>query len=96
MGGRGGCFSLGVRVDLDQARVLLEETGYEVRAFLGYAGWGRGQLEEELAHDSWVISAVENQGWLDGDEQNLWRNILGRISPAMKIQAEAPEDPSLN
>lgn len=91
-----GLFRLLYGIDPDQARGILGEDSYEVRAFLGYSGWGQGQLEEELERHSWVISKLEGRS-LEGEQgQQLWREMLSRISPEMKLLADAPEDPSFN
>jgi putative transcriptional regulator len=89
-------FRLAYGLKEDQARNLLDQTGYEVRGFLGYAGWGEGQLEEELEQDSWVVSGIDAARLGTEDEGGLWRDIIASISPEMKIQADAPEDPGLN
>lgn len=89
-------FRLAYGLQEDQAQHLLSQAGYEVRGFLGYSGWGEGQLEEEIEQDSWVISGVDAARLGTGDEDELWRAIIASISPEMRIQAEAPEDPGLN
>src|SRR5260221_7371804 len=42
---------------LSEVTSLVEEGGAaQLRAFVGYAGWSGGQIEEELAHGSWVAA----------------------------------------
>jgi putative transcriptional regulator len=91
-----GLFRLAFGIDHEQARSLLGEVGYEVRAFLGYAGWGKGQLEEEMAHNSWLLSQLDGELLAGREGPELWREIVAGVSPEMKIQANAPEDPTLN
>ena len=90
-----GLFNLAYGVDPDQARNLLDE-GAVVRAFLGYSGWGEGQLEEELEHDSWVVTPLDAEMLGDEDGTSLWRSFLSRISPEFALLAASPEDPSVN
>ncbi|MBL9081146.1 MAG: YqgE/AlgH family protein [Planctomycetales bacterium] len=48
----GLCFSTD-RAALSQ---LADDTKSQVRFFAGFAGWGAGQLESELAEDSWLTT----------------------------------------
>lgn len=91
-----GVFRLGLGLEREQARELLEEQGCEVRAFLGYAGWGKGQLEAEMESRSWVISDFNQELLRRKRGKDLWRSIIAAVSPEMRLLAEAPEDPSVN
>lgn len=91
-----GLFRLVFGIGLDQAREMLGKEGYDVRAFLGYAGWGKGQLEEEMEHHSWIVSSVDGKMIAGVEGQQLWRGLVGEISPEMRLFADSPEDPSVN
>jgi len=67
-----------------------------IRAFLGYAGWGQGQLENEMKHDTWFVSTVEGELLESSDGDALWRNILGSLDPDLKLLANEPDDPTVN
>lgn len=90
-----GVFRLAYGLNPEQARQHLEEEGYALRAFLGYAGWGQGQLENEIDFESWLVSGMEVEH-LRADGPRLWREILSRFGERMRLEAEAPEDPGLN
>lgn len=91
-----GLFRLLYGIDPDQARSLLTEENYTVRAFLGYSGWGQGQLEAELGQSSWIVQGIQEAA-LEGErEAEVWREILGELGPEMKLLVNAPEDPSNN
>lgn len=45
---------------------------------LGYAGWGPGQLEGELAHNSWFTTPEEPKLVFDDDRGNLWDEAMAR------------------
>ncbi len=39
---------------------------------LGYAGWGRGQLERELSSPGWFLSAASARRLFDAAPQSRW------------------------
>jgi putative transcriptional regulator len=92
----GDGFKLYFGVDVSKAVALQDEAGVRLRAFLGYSGWTKGQLENELLHNTWVVTPV-NAELIDREEgQGLWRAILGGLSPEWKLLAGEPEDPGVN
>ena len=47
------------------------------RVFAGYAGWGAGQLEDELERDDWILEPALNDDAFTG----VARRPLGRRAP---------------
>ncbi|MBP7481854.1 MAG: YqgE/AlgH family protein [Lacunisphaera sp.] len=92
----GHAFQLQFGLEPEKAAELVGTAGVTLRAFLGYAGWERGQLERELKHDTWLVTAVEGEILGKSDGTALWRQILGGIDPELKLLAEEPEDPTVN
>jgi putative transcriptional regulator len=45
---------------------------------LGYAGWGGGQLEEEIEDGSWLMCSFDEKLLLHDDQQSLWKTALDR------------------
>jgi putative transcriptional regulator len=45
---------------------------------LGYAGWGPGQLEGELARGDWFTTPAEPRLIFDDDRSNLWEEAMAR------------------
>lgn len=46
---------------------------------LGYAGWGPGQLEGEIAEGAWVVAPADAAAVLDeGDDETVWERALAR------------------
>jgi putative transcriptional regulator len=77
--------------DADDKKNLLT-----VCAFVGYAGWGAGQLESEIQQKAWVVQKA-NPSLLKLDRlPNLWFDIMRSLGPWYKMLAAAPDDPSLN
>ncbi|MFN5561948.1 MAG: YqgE/AlgH family protein [Opitutaceae bacterium] len=80
----------------EKAIELRGEAGFEIRAFLGHAGWSGGQLEEELDRDAWVVMPVGSDLLEFQPDETLWRGLLSGLHPEWRILAEEPDDPSLN
>jgi putative transcriptional regulator len=57
-----------------------------LRYFLGYAGWGAGQLDGELLDDSWLIVPATAERVFDADTDGMWRRML----PPREIRAANP------
>ncbi len=89
-------FQLHFGIEPEKAAELIGTPGLTVRAFLGYAGWSRGQLENEMKQDTWFVTTVEGGQLEQADGVALWRNILGGLDPELKFLANEPEDPSVN
>jgi putative transcriptional regulator len=45
---------------------------------LGYAGWGPGQLENEMARRDWFTAPEEPKLIFDDDRTNLWEDAMAR------------------
>jgi putative transcriptional regulator len=66
------------------------------RVFAGYAGWGAGQLEEEIANEDWILElALANDAFTEEPDE-LWRDVLRRKGGIYELVAKMPDDPSLN
>lgn len=82
-------------VDLEQPPPSGDElTG--VRVFAGYAGWGAGQLEDELAEGSWLVVDADVSDLLTSHPDTLWREVLRRQDGDLRMWASFPDDPTLN
>lgn len=68
----------------------------EVRIFSGYAGWGAGQLEMELATGSWFPVQGSVDDVFDPVPATLWRRVLLRQDPQIARYANYPIDPRSN
>ena len=66
------------------------------RLFSGYAGWGAGQLESELAEPAWIVVPAEADDAFATDPDELWRTVLHRKGGPFEIMVDMPFDPGLN
>lgn len=89
-------FQLHFGVEVEQATAMMGQLGVTMRAFLGYAGWTKGQLEQEMKHDAWVLTPVEGDWLIKLDGVPLWRSLVTHADPELKVLADAPDDPTVN
>ena len=66
------------------------------RVFAGYAGWGSGQLDEELDEGSWIVEPALAEDVFTGDPEELWSDVLRRKGGPFEVLALMPPDPSAN
>ena len=55
---------------------LLREGKTPFRLLLGYAGWGAGQLEEEMKEGAWITVQARPNYVLDTPPTRTWNQIL--------------------
>ncbi|PYJ17252.1 MAG: YqgE/AlgH family protein [Verrucomicrobia bacterium] len=65
-------------------------------AFVGYAGWGAGQLEAEMKQKAWLLQKPSSSVLQLDRLPKLWFDIMRSLGPWYKMLAAAPDDPSLN
>jgi putative transcriptional regulator len=46
---------------------------------LGYAGWGPGQLDQEIQQNAWLSVAADETLLFDADHNTKWRRALGKL-----------------
>ena len=66
------------------------------RVFAGYAGWGPGQLDDELDEGSWIVEPADPEDVFTADPEELWSDVLRRKGGPFSVLALMPPDPSLN
>jgi putative transcriptional regulator len=72
---------------LEALRAVAKYPPERLRIFLGYAGWGPGQLEGELAQGAWVVVPLSAATVFDVPAEELWTHawrVLG-IDPATVV-----------
>jgi putative transcriptional regulator len=66
------------------------------RVFAGYAGWGPGQLENELEERSWIVEAAVAEDVFGDDPDALWGLVLRRKGGPFSLLASMPAHPETN
>ena len=74
----------------------IESTILRARVFGGYSGWGPGQLEAEIAVDSWIIDPAREDDVFTDAPDLLWSRVLERKGPEYRKLSRIPYDPSMN
>lgn len=85
--------------DLEPMKEMIEcglVTAENLRFFLGYSGWGMGQLDAELSEKSWLV--LDNGGIdvFQDDAVEMWKKILIAMGGKYPLWANSPADPNLN
>jgi len=85
--------------DIDAIKTLItsgKANDGDIRFFLGYSGWGEGQLERELKENSWVIGRVAPDIIMKYREEDTWKRVLRNMNKKYSLWAEFPESPEMN
>jgi putative transcriptional regulator len=83
-------------LDLTSDAVTVGLSLHAVRVFAGYAGWERGQLEDEIDDGAWWVFDLDFDDVMTEAPGGLWRAVVGRQPPPMRLFAHYPDDPSFN
>ncbi|MDG4793147.1 YqgE/AlgH family protein [Micromonospora sp. WMMD1082] len=83
-------------LDLSVDPQRLRDSVQSIRVFAGYAGWGTGQLEQEVEDGSWfVLDALPGDAFVERPD-DLWPMVLRRQGGMMAAVAHFPPDVALN
>jgi putative transcriptional regulator len=80
----------------NEIETVLSDADSRVRCFIGYSGWGVGQLDAEIQAGSWLIHpAVED--YIFSDNPRIWSKLMTRLTLGKDINpSQLPDDPSVN
>ncbi len=75
---------------LDVLRDVASTPEAQIRFFLGYAGWGPGQLEGEMAQGAWLVAPADPDLVFDADFDFMWERAVRSmgIDPATLIPTQ--------
>jgi putative transcriptional regulator len=68
----------------------------DIRFFLGYSGWSKNQLDNEIKITSWIIKDNNYQNIFETNPETLWKDELLKLDSTYQIWANAPKNPNLN
>jgi putative transcriptional regulator len=85
--------------DFDEVVTLLKEKrlrANDIRFFIGYSGWGQGQLEDELKTKSWITRAGNSKLVFHKNAEQVWKDALKDLGGEYTQMINYPIDPQLN
>jgi len=69
----------------------------QVRFFVGYSGWGAGQLEKEIKDKAWIVlNNLKKEDILDTSHSDIWVEMMEKLGGKYKMMAKFPQNPSDN
>jgi putative transcriptional regulator len=60
-------------------RILSTSPAPRARVLAGYAGWGPGQLDAELAQSAWLIGRIDLDLVFDIEPDKMWETAIRRL-----------------
>jgi putative transcriptional regulator len=68
----------------------------EFRFFIGYSGWGQGQLHDELEQNSWYLTPANHDKAFTPDADHMWEHIMTSMGPDFAMLCHIPLNPRTN
>ena len=90
---KGGSFALGSELFLSSSPEILgrlaENPPDDLRFFLGYSGWGPGQLAEEMMRGSWLHASTDPELIFRCPAEDMWLRALRSLGIEPEIIVES-------
>ena len=80
------------RISAEEAKAYIAQPGTLVKAFAGYSGWSKNQLEDEIEQQAWSVTTPPADLLTSRHDLSLWKNLLSGLSPYHRILVEAPDE----
>lgn len=71
-------------------QVLETQPAPRARVLAGYAGWGPGQLDDELAQSAWLMADVDVDLVFDVDPSLMWETAIRRLGADPSMLQASP------
>ena len=68
----------------------------KIKFFVGYSGWGDGQLTDELKEKSWLTVSATNNLVFNTQHDEIWKGSLQHLGGEYEMMKNFPIDPQLN
>jgi len=88
---------VGMRLDmLTEVVESLEDPKQDIRFYVGYSGWGAGQLEGEMERKSWLTCDAKSEFVFHEDESRIWAGAVKSLGEEYAYLVNAPINPQWN
>jgi len=81
---------------LDNLMTRVKNPERNIRFYLGYSGWGAGQLAGEMTRLSWLTSAACDEFVFQENEDGIWANVVCSLGKDYEYLLNAPINPQWN
>lgn len=68
----------------------------KAKFFLGYSGWEKNQLNNEIKQNSWVVSKESANNMLYAEDETFWKTTLSVLGGKYKNWINYPKEPYYN
>lgn len=68
----------------------------KIRFYIGYSGWAKGQLDEELKEKSWLTVKANRKLIFQTSAEEIWKESLRHLGGDYEMMIHFPTDPQLN
>lgn len=85
--------------DFDAVVSLLKKGAIDldkIRFYIGYSGWGSGQLKDEMTEKTWLTVKANRKLIFHIDYRELWKESLKQLGGDYEMMVNFPIDPQLN
>ena len=85
--------------DFELATELIKNNAVDlnkIRFFIGYSGWGIGQLHDELNEKSWLTVKAVKKLIFHKKHEEIWKDSLKQLGGDFEMMINFPIDPQLN
>ncbi len=81
---------------LDNLMTRFKDPEKNIRFYLGYSGWGAGQLADEMTRLSWLTSQASSKFVFQENEDGIWANVVHSLGKDYEYLIQAPVNPQWN
>ena len=81
---------------LDNLMMRIEDPKKNIRFYMGYSGWGAGQLAGEMELLSWLTCEAQSKFIFQENEEGIWAHTVKSMGKNYEYLIKAPVNPQWN